>query len=62
MTITWRKLALPLLAIVFLAACSKDDAVMPTAPENGNVILSSTRWATTVVRDSVGKDVTAWFF
>lgn len=59
MTITWRKLALPLLAIVFLAACSKDDTVMPPAPENGNVILSSTRWTTTVVRDSVGKDVTA---
>ncbi|WP_109699093.1 DUF4822 domain-containing protein [Chitinophaga deserti] len=46
-------------ATIALASCSKDDAPAPEPQPDGNEILSSTRWITTVVTDSVGKDVTA---
>ncbi len=38
-----------------ITSCSKDDTVQMSKAE----ILSSTRWKSTVVRDSVGVDVTA---
>ncbi len=59
MTITWKKLALAFFTACTIAACNKDEATPPATPENGNSILSSTRWTTTVVRDSAGNDVTA---
>ncbi|MGE7775345.1 DUF4822 domain-containing protein [Chitinophaga sp. NPDC101104] len=51
---------LPIAIAAFtFASCSKDDAPAPEPAKSGNEILSSTRWVTTVVTDSVGKDVTA---
>lgn len=56
---TWKFLMLALFATAAMAACNKDESPSPATPENGNTILSSTRWTTTVVRDSAGNDVTA---
>lgn len=54
-----KRSAFYLLLIVIISSmitsCSKDDIVQMSKAE----ILSSTRWKSTVVRDSVGIDVTA---
>src|SRR5687767_8929732 len=41
--------------LFFVVACEKDDDLSKAE------ILSSTRWRTTVVKDSVGNDVTSSF-
>ncbi|MGX5816812.1 DUF4822 domain-containing protein [Chitinophaga lutea] len=58
MPLKLKSLSLAVCSAIALAACSKDNDA-PVQPLDGNDILSSTRWVTTIVTDSVGKDVTA---